>query len=153
VTAGPVTAGPAPPGPAARLRSAGLRATGRRVAVLEALARVGGHRTADDVGQALAATGAAVPRASLYHVLGSLATAGVILVADAGPGATRYELAGTWHHHLVCRSCGSVTDVPCVRGKRPCLEPDLSGVIVDQAQVIFRGTCAACAARVVAAES
>jgi Fe2+ or Zn2+ uptake regulation protein len=137
--------------PAERLRSSGLRATRPRIAVLESLEALGGHRTADEIGTALGGAGAAIPRASLYHVLGALTGAGVVLVADAGPGATRYEAAGEWHHHLVCRSCGAVVDIPCVRGSRPCLEPDLPGVVVDEAQVIFRGLCAACARREAAA--
>ena len=93
----------------------------------------------------LAAAGLPVPRASLYHALGSLAAAGVLMVADAGPGVARYELAAAWHHHLVCRSCGAIVDVPCVRGSRPCLDADIPGAVIDEAQVIFRGTCAACA--------
>jgi hypothetical protein len=40
-----------------------------------------------------------------------------------------------------------VVDVPCLRGEKPCLEPDLPGVRVDKEQVIFRGLRAACAAR------
>lgn len=132
--------------PATLLRVAGLRATRPRVAVLAALAALGGHRTADEVAAALAAAGVPVPRASLYHVLGSLTAAGLALVADAGPGTARYEVAGRWHHHLVCRSCGAIVDVPCVRGTRPCLEPDLPGAQIDEAQVIFRGRCASCVA-------
>lgn len=133
--------------PAERLRAAGLRATRQRVAVVEALRESGGHRTADEIARAMAATGRAVPRASLYHALAALVAGGVVLVADAGPGATRYEVSETWHHHLVCRACSAVVDVPCVRGERPCLEPDLPGVVADEAQVVFRGLCGACAAR------
>ncbi|MFH1474387.1 MAG: Fur family transcriptional regulator [Chloroflexota bacterium] len=131
-------------GPAARLRAAGLRVTRQRIAVLEALGALGGHRTADEVAASLEAAGVRVPRASLYHALGSLAAAEVVVVADAGPGVARYEVASSWHHHLVCRSCGAVVDVPCVRGTRPCLEADLPGATIDEAQVIFRGFCAAC---------
>lgn len=130
---------------AARLRAAGLRVTRQRVSILEALASLGGHRTADEVGAALRDAGAPLPRASLYHALGAMAAAGVLLVADAGPGVARYEVASSWHHHLVCRSCGAVLDVPCVRGRAPCLEADLPGAAVDEAQVIFRGLCPACA--------
>jgi Fur family ferric uptake transcriptional regulator len=130
--------------PAGRLRAAGLRVTRQRVAILEALAEAGGHRTADEIARTMAARGAAVPRASLYHALAALAAGGVLLVADAGPGTARYEVADAWHHHLVCRACGAVIDVPCVRGERPCLEADLPGVVVDEAQVIFRGLCPAC---------
>jgi len=132
-------------GSAARLRAAGLRTTPARVAVLGALETLGGHRTADEIGASLGSAGPGIPRASLYHVLGALAEAGVVLVADAGPGTARYEVAAAWHHHLVCRECGAIVDVPCVRGTRPCLEPDLPGVAIDEAQVIFRGRCASCA--------
>jgi Fur family ferric uptake transcriptional regulator len=133
--------------PAARLRAVGLRVTRQRVAVVEALERSGGHLTADEIGRDMAAGGLPVPRASLYHALAALVARGVVLVADAGPGTGRYEVAGTWHHHLVCRSCGVIVDVPCLRGERPCLAPDLPGVVVDEAQVVFRGICAACAGR------
>jgi len=133
-------------GPPARLRAAGLRVTRQRIAVIDALADLGGHRTADEVATSLDAAGIRVPRASLYHALGSLAAARVLLVADAGPGVARYELASTWHHHLVCRSCGDIIDVPCVRGSRPCLDAEVPGATIDEAQVIFRGTCAACVA-------
>ena len=134
-------------GPPGRLRAAGLRITRQRIAIIGALGDLGGHRTADEVATSLDAAGVRVPRASLYHALGSLAAAGVVMVADAGPGVARYELASTWHHHLVCRSCGDIIDVPCVRGSRPCLEAEIPGATIDEAQVIFRGTCAACVAR------
>jgi Fur family ferric uptake transcriptional regulator len=131
-------------GPAARLHAAGLRVTRHRIAVLDALAGLGGHRTADEVAGALQDAGAPLPRASLYHALGAMAGAGVVMVADAGPGVARYEVAASWHHHLVCRGCGAVVDVPCVRGRAPCLDADLPGATIDEAQVIFRGLCPAC---------
>lgn len=129
-----------------RLRAAGLRVTSQRVAILDALAALGGHPTADEVAAALMEAGGPLPRASLYHALGAMADAGVVLVADAGPGTARFELAGDWHHHLVCRACGAIVDVPCATGSRPCLEAALPGAVVDEAQVVFRGLCPACAA-------
>ena len=129
-----------------RLRAAGLRVTRQRVAILDALGGLGGHRTADEVAAALAGAGSPLPRASLYHALAAMADAGVLLVADAGPGTARFELAGDWHHHLVCRACGSITDVPCATGTKPCLEAALPGAVIDEAQVVFRGLCPMCAA-------
>ena len=129
-----------------RLRAAGLRVTPQRVAILDALANLGGHPTADEVAAALGEAGSPLPRASLYHALGAMADAGVLLVADAGPGTARFEVAGDWHHHLVCRACGTIVDVPCATGKRPCLEAVLPGAVVDEAQVVFRGLCPDCAA-------
>jgi Fur family ferric uptake transcriptional regulator len=47
----------------------------------------------------------------------------------------------------VCRRCGSVTDVDCVVGQAPCLEPaDAAGFQVDEADVTFWGTCPDCRA-------
>ncbi len=132
---------------AARLRAAGLRVTSQRLAVLCALAALGGHRTADEVAAALREGGRPMPRATLYHGLSSMTDAGVLLVADAGPGVTRFEIASSWHHHLVCRGCGRVVDVPCVRGRRPCIDADLPGAVIDEAQIVFRGLCPHCAAR------
>ena len=133
-----------------RLGAAGLRVTRQRVTILDALATLGGHRTADEVSAVLADAGRPLPRATLYHALSAMADAGVHLVADTGPGTARFEIAREWHHHLVCRACGSITDVPCATGTRPCLEASLPGAVIDEAQVVFRGLCPGCASSLAA---
>ena len=132
-------------GLADELRGAGLRATGPRLLVLGFLREHPGHHSAEEVTAALAAAGEPLLRGSVYSVLGGLVGAGHILVADTGPGRALYEVSDAWHHHFVCRVCGAVVDVPCVVGARPCLDAGLAGAEVDEAQVIFRGRCAACA--------
>ncbi|HYZ57134.1 MAG TPA: Fur family transcriptional regulator [Streptosporangiaceae bacterium] len=129
-----------------RLREHGLRATGPRIDVLAALEDLGGHRTADEVRDRLATSGRPLPRSSVYNVLTSLAGAGLVLNADAGPGPALYEARQEWHHHFVCRSCHRVFDVECLVGARPCLTPGTDVGVVEDAQVIFRGICTACAA-------
>jgi Fe2+ or Zn2+ uptake regulation protein len=131
---------------AAALREAGLRVTPQRLAVLDTLAAAGGHRTAEELAAALREAGTPLPRASLYHALATMADAGVLLAAETGPGTARYEVTAAWHHHLVCRACAAIVDVPCVTGARPCLEAGLPGARVEAAQVVFRGLCPACAA-------
>ena len=128
------------------LRGAGLRVTRPRAQVYDALARLGGHRTADDVAEAVAAAGQSLSRMSVYNALGAMRAAGLVMAADTGPGAALYEVATQWHHHFVCRSCGAVADVPCAEGYKPCLEATVPGAEIDEAQVIFRGTCADCLA-------
>ncbi len=130
---------------ARELAEAGLRVTRARLEVLELLGELGGHRSADELLVAFRARGTSRPRATVYHVLGALERAGLVLVADAGPGRTLYEAATRWHHHLVCRGCGAIVDVACAGQTRPCLEPELPGALVEEAQVIFRGLCPACA--------
>ncbi len=128
-----------------RLAEAGLRVTRARLELLELLEQLGGHRSADELVAAFRARGTPRPRATVYHVLAALERAGLVLVADAGPGRILYEAATRWHHHLVCRGCGAIVDVACASPTRPCLEPELPGAVVEEAQVIFRGLCPACA--------
>jgi Fur family ferric uptake transcriptional regulator len=128
------------------LRGAGLRATPQRLAILAALEAVGGHPTADELQAALREGGSSLPRASLYHALASMSQAGVVIAAETGPGTARYEIRAGRHHHLVCRSCGAIVDVPCVAGATPCLDASLPGAEIEEAQVVFRGRCPACAA-------
>ncbi|MGH9010953.1 MAG: Fur family transcriptional regulator [Acidimicrobiia bacterium] len=129
---------------AAALRTAGLRVTRPRLAVHRALAQLGGHRTADEVTAALAGAGDALPRTSVYNALEALRAVGLVMQAGTGAGAALYEVAARWHHHFVCRRCGEIADVPCAIGATPCLHPQLTGVDVDEAEVIYRGLCARC---------
>jgi Fe2+ or Zn2+ uptake regulation protein len=129
-----------------QLREHGLRATRPRIDVLAALEDLGEHRSADEVRDRLTAGGHRMPRSSVYNVLTSLVGAGLALTADAGPGAVLYEAGREWHHHFVCRSCQRVFDVDCLVGAKPCLTAGTDVGIVDEAQVIFRGICASCAA-------
>lgn len=129
-----------------RLREAGLRVTGPRTAVYNLLKSLGGHHSADELAQRLAAVGEGMSRASVFNVLNDLTDAGLIMLSDAGPGRAFYEASDEWHHHFVCRKCGEIFDVPCATGRKPCLAPVLPGpgFSVDEAQVIFRGYCPAC---------
>ena len=129
---------------AARLREAGLRPTRPRLAVTRALRAMGGHHTADEVHAHLVKNDVATSRMSVYNSLVALAGAGLVLRADLGRGAAVYEQADTWHHHFVCGRCGQVSDVTCVVGERPCLTPLEDVGRIDEAQVVFRGTCHRC---------
>jgi len=129
------------------IRSSGLKATHSRLAVLHALAEMGGHCSADDVFHYLEKQGDNVPRGTVFKVVGDLSGCGVLMVTDAGPGRTLYEYAEDWHHHFVCRKCSRILDVPCVEGRKPCLMPDVElPAVIEEAQIIFRGVCHQCMA-------
>ena len=73
-----------------------------------------------------------------------LRSGGSVLERDAY-GCAASGRAGN-HHHLVCRRCGSVTDVACAVGSVPCAVPaETAGFVVDEAEVTYWGTCAPCA--------
>ena len=143
-------AGPAPIDDqelARRLRATGLKATRPRLLVLEVLLERGPHLSTDELAEALATRGTPLPRGSVYNVVGALASNGLLMVTDIGPGRALYELAERWHHHFICRTCGLIEDVECVVGLKPCLDPGQINGEVDEAQVIFRGCCTECRER------
>ena len=128
------------------LRSADLRVTRPRLAVLRAVRR---HPHAD-TGSVLAAVRAEQPAVShqaVYDVLRALTTAGLLRRIQPSGSVARYEArVGDNHHHVVCRSCGTVADVDCAVGVRPCLDAsDTHGFVVDEAEVTYWGLCPACA--------
>ena len=131
-----------------RLRAAGLRATRPRQLIYELLRETRGHHSVDELASLLQDRGHEVTRLSVYNVVADLQKAGLVLCANTGPRRALYEVAETWHHHFVCRMCGSISDIPCVRGAKPCLNPPSAfNGRVEEAQVIFRGVCETCARR------
>jgi Fur family ferric uptake transcriptional regulator len=129
-----------------RLRDVGLRVTAARLAVLDAIPP-GSHLDADQVATRVRDRLGRVSTQAVYDVLRALTDAGLLRrVEIPGSSAARYE---RWlhdnHHHLVCRSCGTVSDVACATGDAPCLVPtDSAGYAVDEAEVIYWGLCPAC---------
>ena len=132
------------------LRGADLRVTRPRLAVLGAVhalphadtdAIIGAVRAADGDG-----VGSDVSHQAVYDVLRALTAAGLIRRIQPSGSVSRYEArVGDNHHHLVCRSCGAITDVDCAVGEMPCLTAaDDQGFVIDEAEVIYWGTCPDC---------
>ena len=129
----------------ATLREAGLRVTVPRVAVLSEI-QAGQHMTADQVAAGVRIRVGAISTQAVYDVLGALTRAGLLRRIEPAGSPTRYETrVGDNHHHVVCRSCGTIADIDCVAGEPPCLSPaEAGGFIVDEAEVTFWGMCPTC---------
>jgi Fur family transcriptional regulator, stress-responsive regulator len=137
------------PGPqdqlAAALRNGGLRVTSPRLAVLSVVTE-GKHMTAEQVAQAARERVGAISTQAVYDVLGALTRTGFVRRIEPAGSPARYETrVGDNHHHVVCRSCGAITDVDCVVGDPPCVTPaDAGGFVIDEAEVTFWGLCPDC---------
>jgi Fur family transcriptional regulator, stress-responsive regulator len=127
------------------LRDAGLRATRPRVAVLTAVYEHPHADTSSIMGVAREALGDVSVQA-VYDVLGALTTAGLVRRIEPAGSVARYESrVGDNHHHVICRSCGSIADVDCAVGHTPCLTAsDAHGYSIDEAEVVYWGLCPAC---------
>lgn len=129
------------------LRAASLRVTRPRVAVLRVVhehphadtSSVIAH-VRDDLGD--------VSQQAVYDVLRALDEAGLVRRIQPPGSVARYESrVGDNHHHLVCRVCGAIEDVDCAVGAAPCLDAAGDhGYVIEEAEVVYRGLCPACAA-------
>ena len=143
----PQTPSPAPqtPVPADELRKAGLRVTAARIALLETV-RAGDHLDVDTIANRVRDRLGSISVQAVYEALHALTAAGLIARIEPAGHPARFEgRVGDNHHHIVCRSCGTVVDVDCVVGEPPCLTAsDDHGFSIDEAQVIFWGLCPDC---------
>ena len=130
-----------------QLRAAGLRVTRPRLAVLGALTERPHSDTAAVIDVVRARLD--VSHQAVYDVLNALTDAGLVRRIQPAGSLARYEIRrGDNHHHIVCRSCGSVADVPCAVGAAPCLDAlEDHGYSIDEAEVIYWGLCPTCAAQ------
>jgi Fur family ferric uptake transcriptional regulator len=87
-----------------KIRGRGYKVTPQRLAVLGALAA--------EQHQSLGEVRARCPEVGLvtiYRTLDLLSEIGAVRRLDLGDGP-RYELAEDHHHHLICESCGGVSE-------------------------------------------
>jgi Fur family ferric uptake transcriptional regulator len=130
------------------LRGASLRVTGPRVAVLSAV-HTHPHADTDSIsGVVREDLGVVVSLQAVYDVLRVLTDAGLVRRIQPMGSVARYEArVGDNHHHVVCRSCGAISDVDCAVGYTPCLTAaDDAGYQIGEAEVIYWGRCPGCVA-------
>ncbi|MCW2858035.1 MAG: Transcriptional regulator, family [Marmoricola sp.] len=130
------------------LRSSELRVTQPRIAVLAAV-HDHPHASTDALIDAVRRALPEVSHQAVYDSLHTLTTARLIRKIQPAGSTARYESRiGDNHHHVVCRGCGAVADVDCAVGHAPCLSASNShGFTIDEAEVIYWGTCPACSAQ------
>jgi Fur family ferric uptake transcriptional regulator len=129
------------------LRAAALRITRPRLAVLDAV-HTRPHLDTDSIIVAVHELSPDVSRQAVYNSLHTLTDAGLVRRIQPAGSVARYESrVGDNHHHMVCRTCASITDVDCAVGRAPCLTAsDDNGFSIDEAEVTYWGLCPDCLA-------
>jgi Fe2+ or Zn2+ uptake regulation protein len=127
------------------LRGAALRVTRPRVAVLSAV-HDHPHADTDSILGVVREDLGGVSHQAVYDVLRALTSAGLVRRIEPPGSVARYESrVGDNHHHVVCRSCGTIADVDCAVGTTPCLTAsDDNGFVIDEAEVVYWGLCPDC---------
>jgi len=127
------------------LRAADLRVTRPRAAVLRAVYEHP-HADTDSILGVVRDSLGEVSHQAVYDVLRVLTTTGLVRRIQPSGSVARYESrVGDNHHHVVCRSCGSIADVDCAVASAPCLTASEDhGYSIDEAEVIYWGQCPSC---------
>jgi Fur family transcriptional regulator, peroxide stress response regulator len=130
----------------AACRAQGFPVTVQRRRIFEALLGRTDHPTSDQVYAAVKETLPGVSRTTVYRVLETLVSLGVLAKACSPSAATRVDPRTHRHHHLVCRRCDRLIDVEDTAVDYRIRPPDVrrQGFAIQEYSIYFTGLCAVC---------
>ncbi len=132
------------------LRDHGLPVTAQRLAIAEVVLRADRHLSAEEIAHELAQRGAASGTATVYRTLELLVRSGLAVERDFGEGFKRFEPArdAPHHEHLLCTSCGRVTEFRDERLERmTTLTAESNGYARERHRLVIYGVCGECQRR------
>lgn len=129
------------------MRARGFRVTAQRTIILETIAHMGGHLSAQQVFQESRRRLPGLNLATVYRTVESLQDAGLIDTFSTSQEPLQFSLRDPEqpHAHLVCRSCGRVQQVEGAQ-----LEAlnrslkELAAFEIDHHHLTLEGLCADC---------
>jgi Fe2+ or Zn2+ uptake regulation protein len=131
------------------LEGSGLRCTPQRYAVMACLMEDNRHPTAAEIFEAVNRVDPRSSRATTYNNLRDLVQAGLVREVAVEGRAARFDAKGVLHHHFICDRCGNVEDIEWYAVPKPASRA-LGKRILRECELIFRGLCTKCAARLAA---
>ena len=127
---------------AERLRERGMRVTPQREQVLAAVRQLG-HATPEQISESVVG----VDVTTVYRTLELLEELGFVRHAHLGHGPPSYRPSEDQHIHVVCHTCGAVTDAaPDIVDELARQLHATDGFEVDRAHFTVFGRCRDCAA-------
>lgn len=130
------------------LRQNRKRRTSERFAILDMVVKMGGHFTAEELGELLHSDGFPVSSATVYATLELLVDFGLIVRQRFDNQACIYEKASgsasSTHHHLICTSCGKIKEVRDPAFSRQVEERCFAGFSQSYYTLYIYGICGAC---------
>lgn len=126
------------------LHQRGLRMTPQRQLVLDAVRELG-HSTPEQICTRVQRSAPAVNITTVYRTLDLMERIGLVRHTHLGHGAPSYSEQEHQHVHLVCHSCGEVSETPTdlLDGLADRLRSE-SGFELDGTHVALSGMCRDC---------
>jgi Fe2+ or Zn2+ uptake regulation protein len=119
------------------------RNTSQRDLVLEAVCE-GNHLSAREIFEHVYAK-KHMSFGTVYRNLQILEEEGEIIVVKADPELLHYDRRRERHHHLHCRKCGKVFDIPVpYRAEFDAEAAQKSGFTIESHAITFEGLCSVC---------
>ena len=95
------------------LRELGYRLTPQRLMILAAIHSSDGHISAEEIAAQVQPKYPHMNISTVYRTLELMERLGLVTKTDMGEGILRYHhVEKGHHHHLVCRKCGRIFDLP-----------------------------------------
>ena len=129
-----------------QLRKSGYGVTPQRQLILEAVCQLGKHVTPETVYDHVHRIAPTLSWATVYRVLHFLTEQRILAMVLMAEGRLAYEMSGPEpHHHLVCRTCDSLLELPhsVLQSFRRAMETQYDFEI-DVSHVSIFGHCADC---------
>ena len=127
------------------LNHSGLKATNQRLGILKVLEETG-HSTIDEIYQRVKEDHPAISLATVYKNVDVMVEREVLVEVPVAGAKSRYEIKKQEHIHLICRSCGMVTDESIDVISRTLLERIAAkeSFLIERSQTNIYGLCRTC---------
>jgi len=123
-----------------------MRLTTQRQIILEELAKVTSHPTANEVYDMVRKRLPRIGLGTVYRNLELLAESGVILKLEVGGTQKRFDATIDAHYHIRCSSCGRVDDIDMeVQDKINTIAAETCDYEILGHHIEFSGICKDCA--------
>jgi Fur family ferric uptake transcriptional regulator len=129
------------------LREHNLPVTAQRVAIADIILGTDRHLSAEDIATELKTQGTTAGTATVYRTLEVLVKSGLVVERDFGEGFKRFEASrGVPHHeHLICTSCGRVTEFRDERLERmTTVLAEMHDYTRQRHRLVIHGLCGNC---------
>jgi Fur family transcriptional regulator, ferric uptake regulator len=126
--------------------STNMRITTQRQVILEELAKVTSHPTANEVYDMVRRRLPRIGLGTVYRNLDLMAESGMILKIEVGGTQKRFDATTTPHYHIRCLECGRVNDIDMdFQSEINDAAADASHYQIFSHHIEFTGVCPMCA--------
>lgn len=123
----------------------GMRLTTQRQIILEELAKVKSHPTANEVYDMVRKRLPRIGLGTVYRNLELMAESGVVLKLEVGGTQKRFDATTDLHYHIRCLDCGKVDDIELpVQSNINDIAAQVSDYAILGHHIEFSGKCSDC---------